>query len=130
MVQRYAVAITKNAASESSTAHDTSVVLLDVEPTICAVLDDLVAGIPVSEISQRFHDAIVGAIVQVAELARAMYGISLVVLSGGCFMNRYLIEQSTELLGATGFTVALNASLPPNDGCVSYGQAVVACASR
>ena len=128
--QRYAVAITKNAATEDSTAHDTSVVLLDAEPTVRAVLDDMVAGVSVNEISQRFHDAIVGAIVQVAELARAMYGISLVVLSGGCFMNRYLVERSTELLGAAGFTVALNASLPPNDGCVSYGQAVVACASR
>ena len=45
-------------------------------------------------------------------------------------MNRYLVEQSTARLGAAGFTVALNASLPPNDGCVSYGQAVVASSSR
>ncbi|MBQ9042267.1 MAG: carbamoyltransferase HypF [Eggerthellaceae bacterium] len=127
---RYAISITKNAATDSSTAHDTSVVLLDAEPTIRAVLDDLVAGVPVPEIAQRFHDAIVGAIVQIAELVRAMYDISLVALSGGCFMNRYLVEESTAQLGQAGFTVALNASLPPNDGCVSYGQAVVASASR
>ncbi len=128
--RRYAISITKNAATDSSTAHDTSVVLLDAEPTIRAVLDDLAAGVPVPEIAQRFHDAIVGAIAQIAELARAMYDISLVALSGGCFMNRYLVEKSTAQLGQAGFTVALNASLPPNDGCVSYGQAVVACASR
>ena len=128
--QRYAVSVIKNAATGDSTAHDTSVVLLDAEPTIRAVLDDMVAGVSASEISQRFHNAIVDAIVTVAELARAMYGISLVALSGGCFMNRYLAEQAARQLGAAGFTVALNASLPPNDGCVSYGQAVVACASR
>lgn len=127
---RYAVAITKNAATGTSTAHDTSVVLLDAEPTVRAVLDDLVAGVPVPEISLRFHDAIVGVIVQVAELVRAMYDMSLVALSGGCFMNRYLLEQSTAELGARGFTVAVNGDLPPNDGCVSFGQAVIASASR
>jgi hydrogenase maturation protein HypF len=106
------------------------VVLLDAEQTVRAVLDDLAAGVDEGVISLRFHDAIVGATVQVAELVRAMYGISLVALSGGCFMNRYLVEESTRRLGAAGFTVALNASLPPNDGCISYGQAVVAAASR
>ena len=126
----YAMAITKNAATETSTAHDTSVVLLDAAPTVRAALDDLAAGVPVGEISRRFHDAIVDAIVQVAQLVRAMYDINLVALSGGCFMNRYLVEQATMQLGAAGFTVALNSNLPPNDGCVSYGQAAVALASR
>ena len=128
--RRYSIAITKNAATDTSTAHDTSVVLLDAEPLVRAVLDDIVAGVPAGVISQRFHDAVVDVIVQVAELVRAMYGINLVALSGGCFMNRYLVEQAASRLGEAGFTVALNASLPPNDGCVSYGQAVVASASR
>lgn len=127
---RYAIAITKNAATETSTAHDTSVVLLDAEPLVHAVLDDLMAGVSVGLIAQRFHDALVEAVVQVAQLARAVYDIDLVALSGGCFMNRYLVEQAVSRLSAAGFTVALNANLPPNDGCVSYGQAVVASSSR
>ena len=126
----YSFAITKNAATEQSTAHDTSVVLLDAEPVMRGVLDDLVAGVPAGEISLRFHLAFVAAIVQVAELVRAMYGISLVALSGGCFMNRFLLEQSVRELGNRGFTVAVNGNLPPNDGCVSFGQAVVVAASR
>ena len=128
--ERYAIALAKNAATGASTAHDTSVVLLDAQTTLRAVLDDVSAGVSASEISLRFHDAMVGAIEQVADLAHALYGIRLVVLSGGCFMNRYLVEQATARLGEAGFTVALNASLPPNDGCVSYGQAVIASASR
>jgi len=128
--ERYAIAVTKNAATETSTAHDTSVVLLDAEPTVRAVLDDLAQGVPIPTISERFHNAMVDAIVQISELARAMYDINLAALSGGCFMNRYLVEQAAARLGKAGFTVALNASLPPNDGCVSYGQAVVASASR
>ena len=127
---RYAISITKNSATDKSTAHDTSVVLLDAEPTFRALLDDLAAGVPVSEISLRFHDALVGAIVQVAQLVRAMYDIGLVALSGGCFMNRYLLENAVRERGDLGFTVAVNGELPPNDGCVSFGQAVVASASR
>jgi len=129
VAERYAVLITKNSATEVSTAHDTSVVLLDAEPTLRAALDDLAAGVPVPAISLRFHQAMVGAIVQVAELVRAMYGIQLVALSGGCFMNRFLLEESSRLLGERGFTVAVNGNLPPNDGCISFGQAVVAAAS-
>lgn len=126
----YQVAITKNAATEASTAHDTSVVLLDAEPVVRGVLDDRAAGVPVGEIALKFHRAMTDAIVQVSELVRAMYGISLVALSGGCFMNRFLLEQSVSALGSRGFTVAVNGDLPPNDGCVSFGQAVVAAASR
>ena len=33
-------------------------------------------------------------------------------------------------LQGNGFTVALNRDLPPSDGCISYGQAVVAWAAR
>ncbi len=128
--ERYAFSIVKNSAVETSTAHDTSVVLIDAEPTLRAILDDVAAGVPTGVIALRFHDAVVEVIVQVAELVRARYGISLVALSGGCFMNRYLVEQTSDRLGKRGFTVALNGSLPPNDGCISYGQAVVACASR
>ena len=127
--ERYAFSFTKNSATPTSTAHDTSVALIDAASTVRAILDDLVAGVSVSEISQRFHDALVDAIVQIAELVRAAYGIELVVLSGGCFMNRYIAECAAARLGAAGFTVALNASLPPNDGCISYGQAVVALAN-
>lgn len=127
---RYAVGITKNAATDTSTAHDTSVVLLDAEPLVRAALDDLVEGVSAGTISARFHEGVVGALVQVAELVRGLYGITLVALSGGCFMNRYLVERTVAELRARGFTVALNGNLPPNDGCVSYGQAVAASASR
>ena len=130
VLARYAVTFAKNSATPDSTAHDTSVVLMDVQPMVRAVLDDFVAGVPAAEISLRFHAAIVQVVLHACELARAMYGIDLVALSGGCFMNRFLVEQSAQVLGDAGFTVALPANLPPNDGCISYGQAVVARAAR
>ena len=127
---RYAIGIAKNSATPESTAHDTSVVLLDPAPLFEALLDDMQAGVAVGAIAQRFHDAMVDVIVQVAELVRGLYGIDVVALSGGVFMNRYLVEQSCARLGDAGFTVALGANLPPNDGCISYGQAVVARRAR
>ncbi len=123
--QRYAVDVIKNTASEKSTAHDTSVVLFDAAPTIRAVLDDMVAGVPVNEIAYRFHEAMVGVVVQSAILVDAVYGIKTVALSGGVFMNRFLMEHAVEELYERGFVVAVSRELPPNDGSVSFGQAVV-----
>ena len=122
---RYSIALIKNTASDASTAQDTSVLLFDAAPTFSAILDDLAAETPIPTIARRFHDALVQAIVTAADLVRMMYDISTVTLSGGVFMNRYLMESTITRLQESGFTVAINRDLPPNDASVSYGQAVV-----
>ncbi len=124
--ERYAITVEKNAATATSTAQDTSVLLLDAAGTFKALLDDLEAGVPVPIISRRFHDAFAGAVLTTAGLVQALYGISKVVLTGGVFMNRYLVEQCAVQLQEAGFTVVLNQELPPNDGCISLGQAIIA----
>ncbi len=125
---RYSVAITKNTASAQSTAQDTSVVLFDAAPTFKALLDDKASGVEAPVIARRFHAAFAEAVVNAAKLAYNVYGITTVALSGGVFMNRFLTERVLSLLEGEGFTAAINRDLPPNDGCVSYGQAVIACA--
>ena len=128
--ERYSISVVKNTATSTSTAQDTSVVLFDAAPTFAALLDDLAAGVPTAVIARRFHDAFVQAIIMAAELVRGVYDINAVALSGGVFMNRYLLEHSLAQLESAGFTVAVNRDLPPNDGCISFGQAVVAWASN
>ena len=128
--ERYAIAVVKNTATAESTAQDTSVVLFDAAPTFQALLDDKAAGVPTAVIARRFHDAFVQAILMAAELVRSMYDIATVALSGGVFMNRYLAEYALAALEDAGFTVAVSRDLPPNDGCVSFGQAVVAWAQE
>ena len=123
--EAYVIEVIKNVATEESTAMDTSVLLLDVAPIFKAMLDDMQAGVPIGQIACWFHDAFVRVIVDMAELVRAVYGISLVALGGGVFMNRYLIERTLVQLQERGFTVALNKDLPPNDASISYGQAVL-----
>ena len=127
---RYAIEVVKNTATAESTAQDTSVVLFDAAPAFRALLDDKAADVPVPVIARRFHDAFVQAVATAAELARSVYGIETVALSGGVFMNRYLVEHALAALERVGFTVAVNRDLPPNDGCISFGQAVVAWASN
>ncbi|MDO5117341.1 MAG: carbamoyltransferase HypF [Eggerthellaceae bacterium] len=122
---RYTIEIQKNTATDSSTAKETSVMLFDAAGVFEALLDDAYEGVPVSRIAQRFHDAFVGAIVQGAQLMDMLYGIRTVVLSGGVFLNRYLTEHSLAALARAGFTVAVGRDLPPHDGCISFGQAVV-----
>ena len=124
----YHLGIVKNTAGGESTALDTSVVLFDAAPVFEALLDDKAAGMPTPVIARRFHDAFVEGIVQVAQLVDMMYGIHLVTLSGGVFMNRYLLEHAASRLASGGFSVAINRELPPNDASVSFGQAVVALA--
>ena len=66
-----------------------------------ALLDDLAADVPVGIIARCFHDAFVQAIVTAAELVRSLYGITTLALSGGVFMNRYLLEHALAALEQT-----------------------------
>ena len=127
--QRYRIEIQKNVATENSTAQDTSVLLFDAAPVFAALLDDVQAGVSAQDIALRFHKAFVELIVNAAQVFRALYGISTVALSGGVFLNRYLTEHVVPALVNQGFTVALNKEVPPGDGCISLGQAVIACAT-
>lgn len=122
---RYAVQVIKNTAAPEDTAQTTSVVLLDAAPVFAALLDDLAADVPIPVIARHFHDAMVGAIVTATQMVDALYGIKEVVLTGGVFMNRYVMQNAVRKLANAGYTVILNRELPPNDGCVSLGQAVV-----
>ncbi|MDR0459496.1 MAG: carbamoyltransferase HypF, partial [Coriobacteriales bacterium] len=72
--------------------------------------------------------AVVEMTVNVAEYFRQLHGIDTVALSGGVFMNRFLIEKLPAALSERGFKSFWNRQLPPNDGCIAYGQAAVAAA--
>ncbi len=126
---RYVIGLTKNVATSSSTAEDTSVILFDAQSLFTSMLDDVVKGTPLYLIARRFHEAFVRALSDVARVVVSLYGIDTFVLSGGCFMNRYLAEHTITALALEGYHVAINRDLPPNDGCISLGQAVVASRS-
>ncbi len=88
---------------------------------IRSVVADQSAGLAVPLIAARFHNALVGWIVEVAAEA----GLKQIVLSGGVFQNRYLTERASAVLEARGFAVHTHREVPPNDGGISLGQAVM-----
>jgi hydrogenase maturation protein HypF len=98
---------------------------LDARETIAAAVADLRAGVDVGRIAMRFHR---GLAVATAE-ACAATGIPLVVLSGGVFQNRILLELTIEELERKSLLPLLPQLLPPNDGGIAYGQAAVAAAA-
>jgi len=94
----------------------------DWAPLISGVMQDSRAGVPVSRIAARFHNALVNWIVEVVE----QVGDKQIVLSGGVFQNRYLAERAAAVLEARGFVVHTHRQVPPNDGGIALGQAVMA----
>ncbi len=76
-------------------------------------------------ISAKFHNALVDWILAVAE----QVGVHQVILSGGVFQNGYLVGRSAARLEERGYRVYTHRQVPPNDGGIALGQAILA-ASR
>jgi hydrogenase maturation protein HypF len=70
------------------------------------------------------------AIFETVNAIRESEGINKVVLSGGVFQNKYLLEQTTEILAKNNFEVYSHAIVPTNDGGIALGQLAVASKRR
>ena len=101
---------------------EASPALLDWEPLVEEVLADVARGAAGGLIAAKFHNALVEAIVAVARLV----DIEQVVLTGGCFQNKYLTERAVIRLRAAGFLPYWHQRVPPNDGGLALGQLVAA----
>lgn len=80
-------------------------------------------GLPV--ISARFHNGLAAAVLEIARRVQAGWGLSRVALSGGVWQNISLLYNSYQLLTGAGFEVLVHRDVPPNDGGLSLGQAVI-----
>ncbi len=107
-----------------------SPVIIDPEPMVRELLDDLAGGVGASTVSARFHNAVVDVTVDVAARAAARAGVRHVALAGGVFMNRIVLAGVRAGLETADLVPLVHRDLPTNDGDVSYGQAVVAWARR
>jgi len=96
--------------------------LLDWEPMLHCLLSDLAAGMPLPTIARMFHNTLAEAVVQVAKKA----DVEDILLTGGCFQNRFLTERTIALLTQAGHRPHIHRHVPPNDGGVSFGQIMAA----
>jgi len=97
--------------------------------TIKAILEDLPKQ-KISVISAKFHNTVAQVILEVSRQIRNDTSLNKVILSGGVFQNKYLLEKSSYLLTRNRFKVFTNHIVPANDGGISMGQLVIASKIR
>ena len=95
---------------------------ISFEPTFRGILRDLERGESVSRISAKFHNTLASLIRQQAAGAREALGIETVVLVGGVFLNRRLLERTIRLLEKDKFRVLRPRLYSPSDESLSLGQ--------
>lgn len=98
---------------------------LDLRPLVREAVSDLTARLPAAGISARFHNTVVAATVELVRAAARRVGNVPVVLTGGCFQNARLAEGVLAAL-SSDCTVYLHSQVPPGDGGIALGQALVA----
>jgi hydrogenase maturation protein HypF len=118
--ESYRFAIVDGAAFSPGSWQPPSFVI-DWAPMLHEIIRDMRTGVAAGVIAARAHNALVDVIVAAA----LRVGVPAVVLTGGCFQNRYLTERTVNRLRSAGFRPYWHQRVPPNDGGISLGQIAV-----
>jgi hydrogenase maturation protein HypF len=104
--------------------------VFDAAPVIQAVVRDVLAGVDAGLIAARFQNGLADLILRLSLYFRELNDLTKVALSGGVFQNISLLQQSMEMLLSHDFEVYTHRLVPPNDGGLALGQAIVAVSSE
>ena len=99
---------------------------IDMRPAIERIVADVIANRPLGFIAAAFHNTVAAIVIEICQRLRASHHLDRVCLSGGTFQNLYLLEHTVAGLRSKGFQVFLHSNVPPNDGGISLGQALIA----
>lgn len=105
---------------------ENGMLLLDFIPALRALVEKRLALYPREELAAGFHGTLCHAFTEMAGKIREQTGLGRIVLSGGCFQNRKLLEGCVAAMGQAGFEVFTHHLVPTNDGGIALGQAVIA----
>lgn len=100
--------------------------ILDLSPTFSGIVEDLQSKLSRAVIARKFHNTMASVVDETCRKIGSKNGNSRVVLSGGVFQNILLLETCREKLLRSGFQVLTHERVPPNDGGICLGQAVIA----
>jgi len=95
-------------------------------PLVHQIVEDVRMRVAPAVISTKFHNTLSEIIVEIA----GRIGEERVLLTGGCFQNRYLTERTIRRLEAEGFHPYWHQRVPPNDGGIALGQIYAVIRSR
>lgn len=93
-------------------------IIIDWAPMIIAMINDLKLGIPQEIIAAKFHNTISNIIINIADV----WQINNIVMSGGVFQNKFLLEKTLKALRLRNYTPIFHQAIPCNDGGISLGQ--------
>src|SRR6266487_1691463 len=100
--------------------------IVNWQPMMKEILNDLRRAQSVATISAKFHNTLAEIIVAVAK----QIDQEKIVLTGGCFQNRCLTEATINRLIKEGFRPYWHQRVPPNDGGIALGQIISAARSQ
>ncbi|HDK26247.1 MAG TPA: carbamoyltransferase HypF [Candidatus Atribacteria bacterium] len=100
--------------------------IINPENIFKEIICDLKNGASKGVIAAKFHNTVADFTGDLCVKIREITNLNKVALSGGVFQNRYLTERIISHLEKEGFQVYIQRKVPPNDGGISLGQAVIA----
>ncbi len=103
--------------------------LIDIKPMLESILADFFAGISNTIIASKFHNTIANICLEFAIKLQKLFDIEYFVLSGGVWQNLNLLNLVVNQLKMQDLVPLTHKMMPPNDGCISFGQAMI-CASQ
>lgn len=108
----------EGAESGARLPEPSSMLIINWEQMFRAILADVAIGTATSSIAAKFHNTLTEIIISIAD----RMGERRVVLTGGCFQNKYLTERTIRRLTEAGFQPYWHQRVPPNDGGIALGQ--------
>lgn len=103
---------------------------ISFKSTFVKMMEDIDNGISKAIIASKFHNTIIKLISEMSVDMRQKNNINKVVLSGGSFQNRIILEKSEHILKSAGFEVYTQSLVPSNDGGIALGQLAIAAKRR
>ena len=114
----------------SENYHFTISETVNFDLTFHSILEDIKKKVNPGIISAKFHNTVILVIFEVMNKMKIHHHCNKVVLSGGTFQNKYLLEGIEKMLTGSGFEVYSHHIVPTNDGGISLGQLAVATKRR
>ncbi|MEG2171952.1 MAG: carbamoyltransferase HypF [Desulfovibrionaceae bacterium] len=87
------------------------------------IYEECLQGVPVGRIARKFHYSLAQGLADMAACVAREQALQYVGLSGGVMQNPTLVAILPSLLTQHGLQPLLHKALPPNDGCIAFGQA-------
>ncbi len=88
------------------------------------VTNDMIHGIPVEKMVTKFHNTIISIIFAGIKAMANHYKINKVVVSGGVFQNRYILENLEKSISRS-FDLYTPERIPCNDAGIALGQLAI-----